>query len=124
MLSKNQMVKVRKALAKMFVDTCTITAHQKYTKDNGATGFRDVILYEDVPCHLSIESVVAAQSGEVAAKVVQSVKLFISPDLVIPSGSKITVKHDGVTGEYKNSGVPAVHAAHQEVVLELWDGWS
>ena len=124
MLSQDKMVKkARKAIETMYVDTCTITNKEEYEKENGSTGFRDTILCENEPCKLSYSSTSSAVQGEVAASVGQSIKLFISPDVPIPEGSKISVTHDGVTGEYKRSGVPAMYATHQEIVLDF-KGWS
>lgn len=54
----------------------------------------------------------------------QSVKLFISPDIVIKAGSKIIVTQHGRTTEYSNSGVPAVYPTHQEIMLTLFEGWA
>ncbi|OON85917.1 hypothetical protein BXO88_09825 [Oribacterium sp. C9] len=78
----------------------------------------------DVPCHLSIESKTAAIQSESAAAVAQVTKLFTQPDVVIPSGSKITVTQAGVTKAYKRSGIPAVYISHQEIVLDVFNGWS
>ena len=54
----------------------------------------------------------------------QATKLFISPDITIKPGSKITVTQTGVTTEYTGSGVPAVYPTHQEIMLELFESWA
>ena len=54
----------------------------------------------------------------------QIVKLIISPDVNINPGSKIIVTNNGKITEYKNSGVPATYSNHQEIMLELFDGWA
>lgn len=115
--------RARKAIETMYVDTCTITNKEEYEKENGSTGFRDTIICENEPCKLSYSSTSSAVQGEVAASVGQSIKLFISPDIQIFEGSKISVTHDGVTGEYKRSGVPAMYTTHQEIILDF-KGWS
>jgi len=55
---------------------------------------------------------------------VQSVKLFISPGVVIKEGSKITVSREGMEFVYASSGVPALYPTHQEIMLELFKGWA
>ena len=52
------------------------------------------------------------------------IKLFISSDIVIKSGSKLTVTQTGVTTAYTGSGVPAVYPTHQETILELFESWA
>lgn len=78
----------------------------------------------DVPCHLSIESKTAAAQSASADAVAQITKLFTQPDITINPGSKITVTQAGVTKAYKSSGIPAVYISHQEIVLEVFDGWA
>ena len=78
----------------------------------------------DVPCHLSIESKTAASQSESASSVAQTTKLITQPDITIPSGSKITVTQTGVTKAYKCSGIPGVYTTHQEIVLDVFEGWA
>lgn len=78
---------------------------------------------EDQPCKLSFETLTSS-NGDPVATVSQSVKLFISPDVVIKAGSKIIVTQHGRTTEYSNSGVPAVYPTHQEIMLTLFNGWA
>ena len=51
-------------------------------------------------------------------------KLFIAPEVEIKSGSKIIVAHCGKTTEYTRSGVPGMHATHQEIMLDLFKEWA
>ena len=44
MLSKNAVVKVRKAIEKCYDGTFTVVEHQKITKPNRTTGFSDVVV--------------------------------------------------------------------------------
>ena len=120
MLSANQMVKVRKAIETMYDAVCTIIIREEYEKDNSTTGFRNVVLLEDEPCHIKYSSVKSAVPEETAANVSQEIRLFISPDIEIPAGSRITVNQV----DYARSGVVAEYATHQEIVLSLWKGWS
>lgn len=76
------------------------------------------------PCRLSFETLKTAQQTESAAAVTQVIKLFLSPEIRVKPGSKVTVTQDGVTVDYKCSGVPAVYPTHQEIILELFDRWA
>lgn len=88
------------------------------------TSHGERLVLENQPCRVSFGSLSAASENSDAAAVKQSVKLFISPDVSVKSGSKITVTQNGVTTEYAASGVPAVYPTHQEIMLELFRGWA
>ena len=118
------MVKARKAIELLYDGTCTVTVKQEYEKDNGAIGFREVAVLENEPCHLSFSNATSAKEGEVAATVSQLTELFISPEVSIAPGSKITVTQNGVTTDYTRSGKPALYGTHQQITLDLWKGWS
>nr|WP_308742099.1 hypothetical protein [uncultured Anaerocolumna sp.] len=124
MLSKNQMVAVRKAIESMYIGTCTITEHQKVKKENKSTGFQDVVVLENQPCKLSFEKITNTNPTETAALLVQTAKVLIAPEIQIKPGSKLTITQNGVTTEFKNSGEPAMFGTHQEIILELFKGWS
>ena len=79
-----------------------------------------MVVLENQPCKLSFETLKSAVQTDSAATVAQITKLFVSPDVSIRAGSKITVTQDGVTTDYTRSGVPAVYPTHQEIVLELF----
>ena len=123
MLSKNAVVKVRKALEKGYVGTFTVTEHKKVTKPNHITGFSDVDVLIDQPCRLSFSANPPATNGDVS-EISQTVKLFFAPEITIKEGSKITVTQNGTTTEYKQSGTPAVYDTHKEILLELFRGWA
>ena len=124
MLSKNQVVKARKAIESLYVGKCTITEHQKVKKENKSTGFQDVIVLEDEPCKLSFSSINTTNEGSVGASLAQVVKVFLAPEVQVKPGSKLTITQHGVTNEYKSSGQPAFYSTHQEIVLELFKGWA
>ncbi len=84
----------------------------------------EVTVYSDQPCHLSIEGKAADDQSASAASITQTTKLFISPDLTIKPGSKITVTQAGVTTVYTHSGKSAVYDTHQEIVLDLFEKWA
>lgn len=117
MLSANQVVKVRKAIETMYDSVCTAIVHEEYEKPNGATGFRDAILLEEEPCRIDFNCISASDQGEAVASVSQEIRLFISPDVEIPAGSKIIAN----SVDYAHSGVAAKYATHQEIILKLWE---
>jgi hypothetical protein len=119
------MVKARKAIESLYSGTCTITEYQKVQKANKSTGFHEVVVLKDQPCRLSFSTsnpTTPAENG--ASSVSQSVKLFISPEIEVKPGSKLTISQNGMIAEYKCSGVPAIYVTHQEILLELFKGWS
>ena len=80
---------------------------------------------ENEPCRLSFKTVTNANPSETgASSVVQTTKVFLAPEIKVKPGSKLIITQNGVTTEYKNSGKPAFYSTHQEIVLELFKGWS
>lgn len=126
MFQKTKVVKrARKALELLYGGTCNIIEHQKIKKANKSTGFQDVTVLENEPCRLSFKTIGSTVQAENAASAVMQVTtLFISPDVIIKSGSKIVVTQNNRTTEYKSSGEPALYQTHQEVILELFKGWA
>ena len=114
----------RKALERLWKDRCTVY-HRVKVKDpiSKLTDSKEMPLLQDQPCKLSFETLTSSP-GDPVGTVSQSVKLFISPDVVIKAGSKIIVTQHGRTTEYSNSGVPAVYPTHQEIMLTLFEGWA
>lgn len=113
----------RQQIESTYTDTCTVIEHQK-TKVNGVTKFADVPTLEDQPCRLSFKTITQGKQSETVSNIDQVTKLFISPDITIKEGSKIVIERDGNTLEFKSSGIPAIYATHQEIVLDAFKGWS
>lgn len=115
----------RKAIESLYEHTCTVIEYDK-KKDpiTKITSNKEVIVLENQPCKLSFSSVSASKQTEVANQVSQVIKLFIAPEIVIKEGSKLIINHTGRLSEYKNSGTPSIFPTHQEIVLELFRGWS
>lgn len=124
MLSKNQVVKARKAIESMYDGTCTVTEYQEYIKENKSTGHHEVVILEGQPCRLSFSSSPNTNHTESAAQLVQTIKVFLAPDVRVQAGSKLIITQNGVTTEYKSSGEPALYQTHQEIMLELFKGWA
>ena len=114
----------RKALERLWKDRCSFYVQQEVTDpDTNLTDFQEVPLLEDQPCKLSFENLSTTDENHVAT-MAQAVKLFLSPDVSIKPGSKITVTQNGVTTEYSSSGVPAKYPTHQEIMLKLFERWA
>ena len=91
---------------------------------NGRTEPVERVLVDGAACRISHKTVTTTEPSEEAAVVAQAVTLYIDPSVDIPEGSKITVTQNKVTRDYERSGTPAVYTVHQEVPLELWEGWA
>ncbi len=111
----------KKAMESTYFGTLIVTEMQKVKDETSKLTKCDlVVTLEDCPCRLSFEKIQAVAQSNTAASVTQTIKLFISPDVVIKAGSKLTVTQDGITNDYACSGVPAVYPTHQEIMLELF----
>ncbi|MBY2576004.1 hypothetical protein KWW37_18490, partial [Clostridioides difficile] len=106
----------RKAIEMLYRDKCTIVEYQPI-KDpvTKRTNNKEVIVLENQPCKLSYKNIVSATEGKVA-KLEQTIKLFISPDIEIKAGSKLIINDK----EYVRSGESAIYPNHQEIILELF----
>lgn len=115
----------RKALEQTYMGVCTIIEYHEVTDEvTKESSEEEVAVVKEQPCSLSFETIAAASQTETAAAITQGVKLFLSPDIRVKSGSKIIVTQDGVTDEYSVSGKPAVYSTHQEIMLELCGRWA
>ena len=124
MLSQNVLVKARKALEKLYTDTCTIIEYQEYQKPNKSIGHQEVPVLENQPCMISFKSFDSTNNTESASALPQTVKVFLAPEVNVKAGSKLSITRNGMTTDYKNSGEPARYDTHQEITLELFKGWS
>ena len=124
MLSQNVLVKARKALEKLYTDTCTIIEYQEYQKPNKSIGHREVPVLENQPCMISFKTSNSTDNTESASALSQTIKVFLAPEINVKAGSKLSITRNGVTTDYKSSGEPALYDTHQEITLELFKGWS
>lgn len=125
MLQKIKMV-AKKNFEKLYDCKCDIVEYQEIQKPNKSTGFGEVKVKEQIPCKISYERISTINIvDDNANKKTLSTKLFISPDIEIKTGSKIIVTNSlGQIKEYQSSGEPAPYDTHQEIMLELFEGWS
>lgn len=116
---------VRDAIETTYIGLCDVIEYVKSknqkTKQNEYT---EKVIYAKKKCRLSFETIKNTNQTETTNNATQIVKLFIAPELQIKKGSKIIVTQNNRTMEYKNSGEPAVYITHQEIVLDLFEGWS
>ncbi len=115
----------KRAIESTYEGVCTIVERRDVTDSvTKITRKEEVTVIENQPCKLSFESLNAVVQTETAAATSQRTKLFISPEIQVNSGSKITVTQDGVTISYSCSGESAVYHSHAEIILELFKGWA
>ncbi|HBF5890257.1 TPA: hypothetical protein KOR78_003650, partial [Clostridioides difficile] len=105
--------KTRKAIEMLYRDKCTIVEYQPI-KDpiTKRTNNKEVVVLENQPCKLSYKNITSATDGKVA-KLEQTIKLFISPNIEIKAGSKLIINDK----EYVRSGESALYPNHQEIIL-------
>ena len=117
----------RKALEKLWKDRCTIIQRVEVTDpDTKLTDFEEKPLLQDQPCKLSFETLTSTE-GDAVAMVSQSVKLFLTPDVVIPAGCKVIVTRPNALERvftYSSSGEPGVFSNHQEIDLKEFRRWA
>lgn len=116
---------VRETIESTYIGICTVIEYTKeknpITKQNE---YKEKTIYENKSCRLSFETNNNTNQTSTTNNVSQIVKLFIAPNLQIKKGSKIIVTQNNRTVEYKNSSEPAVYETHQEIVLQLFEGWT
>ena len=108
-----------------YKDVCSVVQYQD-TKDpkTKLTRKQEVTVLENQPCKLSFETVKGAEGTDTATALTQSIKLLIAPEVDVAPGSKIVITHEGRTGEYSQSGIPAVYPTHQEIMLTAFERWA
>lgn len=114
---------VRKHVEKLYIGTCDVWEYTQTIDSSGITCFEEVLVQQALPCRLNYYAVTSAGEGK-AASVSQDIILFLSPNIVVKSGSKLSVTQNGTTTIYKNSGEAAVYETHQEIRLALFRGWA
>lgn len=111
----------RKAIEATYDGTCRIYGMRSVKDpDTKVTRQEEVLVQERIPCHLSYSSTTPAAGSSTVTAVIQTIKLFLAPEPVIPPGSRIEVTQQGRTESYGQSGKAAVYSSHQEILLELW----
>lgn len=115
----------RAAQEELYLDLCTVTEYQEITDpDTHLTNWKEVVILKDYPCKLSFETMKETEPDGAAVGISQITKLFISPEVVIRPGSKISVTRGEKVMDYTNSGPPTFDKLHQEIMLTLFKGWA
>lgn len=109
---------VRREIEALYTDVCRVFEASAYLRADGSTGFVEQCVLEDEPCRLSFDNSRRAYQTDTVSHTMQTVRLFLPPERVVRAGSRIEVRRGGRTLVYKNSGLPAVYATHQEILLE------
>lgn len=118
--------KARAMIEQTYDGLCTVYVYGSVTDPvTHMTHKEETAIYEDIPCRISFKNnnLNDSQPTETASVSVQKIKLFLSPDVSIPKGSKIQVTQNNVTRAYKSSGEPMMYYTHQEIILELFEKW-
>lgn len=117
MLPKIQMV--RNALDSLHTSTCTIQLKTKGAIDP-TTGIvqADKVTSVEYPCRISFKSSNPSTVPNGLGDAVQTVTLFLAPEIIVPPGSEVVVNQNGRTTAYTASGVPMVFQSHQEIPLK------
>lgn len=115
----------RKAVENTYEGTCRVYEQQSF-KDpvTKVTAFKEIPVQENLPCRLSFSGALSATGTETVTNVSQTIKLFLNPETAVRPGSKIEVTQLGRTEVYGQSGKAAVYSSHQEIILELWKGYT
>lgn len=114
------MTRYRRAIEQLYTGRMTVMERCGIKDDTTKrTGFKDVVVYADIPCRLSYSGTPVNTAENGAYRMEQEIKLFCAPELDIKPGSKITVTQNGVTRAYIHGGKSAVYSAHMEISLEL-----
>lgn len=122
----NAKAEARAIFEKVYYDAICTVYELKKVKDEQTkiTEENEVVVFDNQPCRLSFEKLSSTAQTETAAEITQGVKLFVSPEIVIKGGSKIAVMQNGRTQIFSSSGKSAVYPTHQEIMLELFEGWA
>ena len=110
-------------IEKMYTDKCDVVeVVEVVDKKTHITTHEEIVSYKDIKCRLSSKTLTSASDDNVG-EIEQTIKLFVSPEIVINAGSKLVVTRGGLTKTYKRSGEPFVFVdykgvpTHQEIIL-------
>ncbi|WAW15451.1 hypothetical protein [Peptostreptococcus equinus] len=116
----------REVIESLYKGTCDIYEYKAVkNEETGRTAKPKPVKINTDPirCRVSYNSSQTIQQAE-GGIVVQNIKLFINPEIVINPGAKIVVTQNGRETAYKYSSVSQVYTDHQEINLEILDKWS
>lgn len=116
----------RNVVERLYKGSCSVyNLVNERDADTKQTKQTERLMLKNQPCRVSFESNnTTVKSNDTVNEKLQSIKLFIAPEIIIAAGSKIVVTQNGRTETYKSSGVPRVYVTHQEIALELFERWA
>lgn len=102
---------------------CDVYVNKEKIDDNSfITKHTRVRIFEKLKCRLSYKNgsrkLLTTNQTAIEGKASQSIKLFISPDYEINSGSEIIVFKNNKELKFKHSGISSIYNSHQEIILE------
>lgn len=116
---------IKSAIESLWIGRMKVITRQQtknsLTKQNE---FVEKVIFENEPCRLSFSNITSTTNTVGAAEIEQTTKLFCSPTLHIPEGSKIVITQNNRISEHTQSGKPAVYTHHQEIVLKPFERWA
>lgn len=118
------MVNTRSAIESLYRDTADIYTIQKVVNpETHITEMSYQAFQTGIPCKLSIKTAYITADTDTVSTSEQSITLFLSPDIIVPSGSRFIIMHFGRELRFEQSGLPAVYPDHQEIRL-LYSEWA
>lgn len=90
-------------------------------KATGLTKKTEEVLYEDLPCHLNHYYYLRHAAKGEKSGAYQRYAVFLSPEIEVPLGSKLSIRQNGQAADYSYSGVPAVFSTHQELPVARYE---
>ncbi len=117
---------IREALESLFTGECTVYGFEDVVED-GITRQEERVIYEG-KCRLSYNlkygRIREGIQTSTFDKAEQRISLFLTKDCIIPAGSRVIVRQNGIETEYRTSGCAAVYTNHQEIALKNADQYS
>lgn len=108
------------ALQLLWSDTATISEYESVTNPETFETISELVpKYVDEPCRLSFKNEKVVSETDSEPITVQTIVLFIRPDIPIKAGSVIEITRQGNTNKYKLSSEPSIYTNHQEIMLAL-----
>lgn len=108
---------IKNEISSLFNGVCTVYENSFITDYNGIERSEFKAVFENLPCRLSTKSIYSGAGGEVN-KAIQEIKLFLLNDVFVNVGSRISVTQNGISRDYRYTGVANVYSNHQELALE------
>lgn len=120
-LTDKKVKRFRKAIEKLYVDTCTITDESKLVKNETTKKFEKMpqIICENQPCFLDEGTGQPVTENRELPHGSKAVRLYIAPEreLKIPPGCKVEVVSDGQVKDFYRSSISDDWGTHQEIDL-------